>query len=91
MECSARAGENADSIFKIIDSQKKPMYLPEKGEAESRKKTSEDGVEFATRDVRFCHGDRVRNKLIIQDVLQGNCQTYKKRVSLQKEKNGHMV
>lgn len=38
MECSARAGENADSIFKIIDSQKKPMYLPEKGEAESRKK-----------------------------------------------------
>lgn len=93
MECSAQAGENADSIFKIIDSQKKPMYLPGKGEAESRNKHQEDDVEFATRDVRFCNGDkeRVRNKLIVKDVLQGNYQTYKKRISLQKEKNGHMV
>lgn len=81
MKCLAQAGEIADSIFKIIDTQKKPMYLPGKGEAEGRNKHQKDGVEFATSDVRFCNVDKgtVRNKLIIKYVLQGNFQAYKKK------------
>lgn len=89
MECLAQAGENADSIFKIIDTQKKHLYLPGKGEAESRNKHQKDDVITVTSDVRFCNGDKgtVRNKLIIKYVLQGNFQAYKKkRITLQKEK-----
>lgn len=58
MECSAQAGENADSTFKIIDTQKKPMYLPGKGEVEGKKKSQKDDAEFVTSDVRFCNGDK---------------------------------
>lgn len=84
MECSAQAGENADSIFKIIDTKKKPMDLS--GEAESRNNYQKDDSEFVTSDVRFCNGDKesIRKKLIIKDVLQGNCQACKKK-RLQKE------
>lgn len=73
MECSAQAGENGDSIFKTIDTQKKPTYLLGKGEAEGKNKNQKDDVEFVTSDVRFCNGDkeRFRNKLVIKDVLPG--------------------
>lgn len=94
MECLAQAGENADSIFKIIDTQKKHLYLPGKGEAEGWNKHQKDDVEFVTSDVRFCNGDKgtVRNKLIIKYVLQGNFQAYKKKKNNASErKNGHIV
>lgn len=58
MECSTQAGENEDSTFKIIDTQKKPMYLPGKGEAEGRNKHEKNDVDFVTSDVRFCNGDK---------------------------------
>lgn len=64
------------------------MYLPCKGEVEDINKHHKDDVEFVTSDVYFCNGDkeRIRNKWIIKDILQGNYQAYKERIPLWKEK-----
>lgn len=67
------------------------MYFPGKGEAEGRNEHQKDDVEFVTSGARFCNGDRVRNKLIIKDILQGNCQAYKKKNNFRKEKWPHGV
>lgn len=60
-------------ILKITYSQK-TMDLSSKGEAEGINQHQKDDAEFVTSDVWFCNRDkeRIRNKLIIKYILQGN-------------------
>lgn len=53
-----------------------------------RHKHQKNYIEFVTSDDSFFNGDkeRIRNKWIIKDILHGNYQTYKERITFWKEK-----